>query len=253
MNAETKRLIVNADDLGRTHGINTGIFEAHRLGIVTSASAMVNYDGIREAASFSRENPELGIGLHFALTGGRPALPPAAVPTLVDSSGHQPAKPEGLGGASAEEIARELDAQFGRFMEIFGRKPTHIDSHHHSHRRPDVFEAVSALAKREGLPVRNAGGAMAKDLAAQSIRSNEFFEEGFFDTGVSVESLISIIESLSEGSTEMMCHPAHEDAELASSSSYAVVRVRELAALCDVRVKTAIERSGVRLITFAQL
>ena len=80
-----KRLIVNADDLGRTHGINTGVFEAHRLGIVTSSTAMVNYDSVREAAAMSRENPKLGIGLHIALTGGRTALPPASVPSLVES------------------------------------------------------------------------------------------------------------------------------------------------------------------------
>jgi predicted glycoside hydrolase/deacetylase ChbG (UPF0249 family) len=70
---------------------------------------------------------------------------------------------------------------------------------------------------------------------------------------VSVDHLVSIIETLPVGVTELMCHPAHEDAELAASSSYAAVRVRELAALCDGRVRTAIERAGVRLISFAQL
>jgi predicted glycoside hydrolase/deacetylase ChbG (UPF0249 family) len=248
-----KRLIVNADDLGRTHGINTGVFEAHRHGIVTSATAMVNYPSIREAASLSRESPRLGIGLHVALSGGRTALPPASVPSLVDARGAQPAKPEGLAGANSREIAAEVEAQFDRFIEIFGRKPTHLDSHHHSHRRAEVFEAVCSLAGREGLPVRNAGGAMGRDLKARVLRTSDFFEEGFFDQGVSVEKLISIMDALPEGSTELMCHPAHEDAELAASSSYAAVRVLELSALCDPAVKAAIQRDGVRLITFADL
>ena len=248
-----KRLIVNADDLGRTHGINTGVFEAHRLGIVTSATAMVNYPGIGEAASLSRENPNLGIGLHVALTGGRTALPPASVPSLVDARGLQPAKPAGLEGAYPREIAAEVEAQFARFIEAFGRKPTHLDSHHHSHRRPEVFEAVCAVARREGLPVRNAGGPMGVDLQARALRTNDFFEEGFFDQGVSVEKLVSIVDRLSEGTTELMCHPAHEDAELAASSSYAAVRVIELPALCDPAVKAAIRRAGLQLITFADL
>ncbi len=248
-----RRFIVNADDLGRTHGINTGIFEAHRLGIVTSATAMVNYEGVREAASFSRENPTLGIGLHVALTGGRTARPAAEVPSLVDAAGRQPKKPEGLGGATPADLAAEVEAQFETFVEVFGRKPTHLDSHHHSHRRPDVFEAVTALARREGLPVRNAGGEMGEALRRLSLRTNDFFDETFFDQGVSVNHLVSIIEGLPEGSTELMCHPAHEDAELAASSSYAAVRVHELRALCDPAVRAAVERARVRLITFAEL
>ncbi len=248
-----RRLIVNADDLGRTHGINTGVFEAHRLGIVTSATAMVNYPSVGEAASLSREHSRLGIGLHVALTGGRTALPPVSVPSLVDARGVQPAKPEGLDGVDSEEIAAEVEAQFGRFIDVFGRRPTHLDSHHHSHRRVEVFEAVCAVARREGLPVRNAGGTMGSDLRARALRTSDFFEEGFFDQGVSVENLVSIINGLPEGTTELMCHPAHEDAELAASSSYAAVRVLELSVLCDPAVKAAIRRAGLRLITFADL
>lgn len=248
-----KRLIVNADDLGRAHGINSGVFEAHRLGIVTSATAMVNYDGVREAAALSGENPRLGIGLHVALTGGRTALAPAAVPSLADDRGRQPRKPEGLEGANPAEIEAEVEAQFSKFIDVFGRKPTHLDSHHHSHRRKDVFEAVCAIARREGLPVRNAGGTMGAELRSLGLRTNDAFEEGFFDQGVSVAHLVAIIEGLPEGSTELMCHPAHEDAELLASSSYAAVRVRELAALCDPSVRAALEREGVRLISFAEL
>ena len=248
-----KKLIVNADDLGRTHGINTGVFEAHRLGIVTSATAMVNYDSIREAAAMSRENPSLGIGLHVALTGGRAALPASEILTLVDARGAQPKKPEGLEGARPEEIAAEVERQFKRFLEVFGRKPTHLDSHHHSHRRPDVFEAVRSLALREGLPVRNAGGVMGEALKKAGLRTNDAFEERFFDEGVTVANLVRIIEHLPEGCTELMCHPAHADAELAASSSYASVRVLELAALCDPRVKSALARADVRLVRFSDL
>jgi predicted glycoside hydrolase/deacetylase ChbG (UPF0249 family) len=248
-----KRLIVNADDLGRTHGINTGVFEAHRQGIVTSATAMVNYEGIHEAARLSRENPGLGIGLHVALTGGRTTLPPAAVPSLTDASGRQPARAEGLTGANAADIAAEIAAQFARFVEVFGRRPTHLDSHHHAHRRTEVFEAVCALARREGLPVRNAGGPMGAELKKRSVATTDRFEERFFDDGVSVEALVAIVDGLAEGVTELMCHPAHEDPELAASSSYAAMRVLELKALCDPRVKAAVRYSGVCLVSFAEL
>src|SRR5437762_14249294 len=98
-----KRVIVNADDLGRTPGINRGVFEAHRRGIVTSASLMVNYPAAAEVAQLSAENPGLGIGLHVALTGGVPALPPERVRTLVDAHGRLPSRPSGLGAADPRE------------------------------------------------------------------------------------------------------------------------------------------------------
>ena len=121
-----KRLIVNADDLGRTRGINRGILEAHLDGIVTSATLMVNYATAREAVSRCREAPGLGLGLHVALTGGAPRLPRERVPSLVDPRGQLPAKPEGLAGSDPHEVQAEVWAQLERFREIAGRFPTHF-------------------------------------------------------------------------------------------------------------------------------
>lgn len=94
---------------------------------------------------------------------------------------------------------------------------------------------------------------MGAALAEAGLRANDAFEERFFDEGVTLANLVHIIEHLSDGSTELMCHPAHPDAELAASSSYAAVRVIELAALCDPSVKSALARAGARLINFSDL
>ena len=53
-----RQLIVNADDLGRTPGINSGIFEAHARGIVTSATLMVGFEAAEEAASQLTDFPD---------------------------------------------------------------------------------------------------------------------------------------------------------------------------------------------------
>src|SRR5512142_2259993 len=94
------RLIVNADDFGRTSGINRGVLEAHRAGIVTSATAMVLEsgagEGIRQAISAA---PRLSLGLHCVVTGGgRPACAAASVPTLAPG-GRFVRKPEALPAA----------------------------------------------------------------------------------------------------------------------------------------------------------
>jgi predicted glycoside hydrolase/deacetylase ChbG (UPF0249 family) len=248
-----KRLIVNADDLGRTRGINQGIREAHQRGIVTSATVMVNYPAAREVRVLAQECPGLGLGLHFALTGGVPTLPPASVPSLVDAAGRLPAKPEGLARATKEDAIAEARAQLGRFRELIGRPPTHLDSHHHSHRLPAVFEAIATVAKENGLPVRCASPEMVARLRGRGVRTSDVFVESFFDETATLPKLLGILESLGDGTTELMCHPAYADPELVASSSYAKVRERELAVLTSPEPRAAIERLGIRLIQFGQL
>ncbi|PYI83222.1 MAG: hopanoid biosynthesis associated protein HpnK, partial [Verrucomicrobia bacterium] len=72
-----RRLIVNADDFGRSHSINQAVVRAHREGILTSASLMVNEAAAEEAAALAREHPQLGVGLHLTLVCGSSASPPA--------------------------------------------------------------------------------------------------------------------------------------------------------------------------------
>lgn len=248
-----RRLVVNADDLGRTAGINRGVLDAHREGIVTSATLMVNYEPAQEAARLAAECPRLGVGLHVALTGGVPALPPEAVPSLVDAAGRLPAKPEGLARAAPAEILAEARAQLLRFEALMGRLPTHFDSHHHSHRLPAVFAALVTLASETGRPVRLASPGMRERLRRLGIRSSDAFVESFYDEGATLASLTGILDGLSEGVTEMMCHPAHVDPELARSSSYAAARERELAVLTSDAARRAVAARGVRLIHFGEL
>src|SRR4051794_25071988 len=79
-----RRLIVNADDFGRSANINCAVVRAHLEGILTTASLMVNEQGSDEAITLARENPRLGIGLHLTLLCGHSALPPERIPGLVD-------------------------------------------------------------------------------------------------------------------------------------------------------------------------
>jgi len=248
-----KRLIVNADDLGRTRGINAGIRAAHERGVVTSATLMVAYSAAQEVAVLASACPGLGVGLHVALTGGPPVSPPEQIPSLVDAQGRLPAKPEGLEGVEAEDVMREARAQLARFVALLGRQPTHFDSHHHSHRLPLVWDAVVALAREIGRPVRLASPEMGEALRGSGVVTTERFEEGFFGETATVATLLTILESLPEGSTELMCHPAEVDEELRASSGYAQPRTAELRALTDPRVREACRGLDIQLIHFGQL
>ncbi len=247
------RLIVNADDLGRTSGVNAGIFEAHRSGIVTSATLMVNGLAAAEVPALSATSPKLGIGLHLQLTGGSPRLPPGRLPTLTDRNGLLPASPGPLLEADPAEILAEARAQLAYFRELMGRDPTHVDSHHHAQRVPAVFAAVVALAKETDRPVRLAEPSMAELLHRERIRTSDRFEDGFYGEAATLETLLGILGTLPVGTTELMCHPAIIDHELRRTSSYIAPRARELEVLTSDAARAAVMAAGVELTSFAAL
>jgi predicted glycoside hydrolase/deacetylase ChbG (UPF0249 family) len=226
-----KRLIVNADDFGRSPGVNLGIVEAHRDGVVTSATLMVNHAPAAAAARLAHDNPRLGVGLHFAVTGGVPTLPPSEVPSLVDAAGRLPAKPEGLARARHDEVLAEARAQLERFRHLLGRAPTHLDSHHHAHRLPVVLDALLTVAGEAGLPLRNASAPVGERTRA-SWRAHDRSVRGVvLRRSATLAGLLAVVSKLQDGTTELMCHPGHADPELLASSGYATERERELAIL----------------------
>jgi chitin disaccharide deacetylase len=254
MSGQPPRLIVNADDLGRTPGINAGIFEAHRYGLVTSATLMVGFAAAAEAAREWQRCPRLGVGLHVTLTGTTPpTLPAAQVPSLVDAAGRLPAKPEGHGTLVLDEVVAEVRHQLALFEQLTGRLPTHLDSHHHAHRLPVVLEALLHVARAHALPVRGGPGGLTARVRAAGVACPDHFDEAFFGAATRVEDLLARLDALPPGTTELMCHPAHVDEELASSSGYVTEREQELATLTDPAVRREVARRGIALIPFAEL
>ena len=166
-------LVVNADDLGVTRGATLGIVRAHQDGIVTSASLAATTDAYEHAVrECVRVCPDLGIGLHFTLTHGRPVSAAHVVPALVDDRGFfrwrfVPLLMATSGGGRAElkaQIARELEAQLQR-LRADGIHPDHIDGERHVHLIPGIFELVVAAAARHGVPFVRVG----RDVGARCV------------------------------------------------------------------------------------
>ena len=153
-----RRLVVNADDLGLTVGVNDGIFDAHDHGILTSASLFAGAPATFDAVRRARSRPSLGVGVHLALVDGTPTLPPGRVPTLVEDDGRfrRSWKPFIVaclrGKVSLAEVELELTAQIERLRSA-GIRLTHLDAHKHVHAYPPVFAIVARLAGRFGIPV----------------------------------------------------------------------------------------------------
>ena len=142
-----RRLIVNADDLGRSHSINQAVIRAHHEGILTTASLMVNEPGFDEAVELARENPKLGIGLHLSLVCGLSALPPGKIPGLVNAHGEFSNEPVAVGfryffnRGLREQLRAEIHAQFAKFRAT-GLPLDHVDGHLHLHLHPVIFRIL---------------------------------------------------------------------------------------------------------------
>ncbi len=250
-----KRLIVNADDFGRTPGVSDGTLEAHRNGIVTSATVMVLEHaapgGTRQAIDRA---PRLSLGLHFVLTGGgAPAAAPGSVGTLAPGGRFVRRAQELPGELAAEEIRRELRAQIAIFEALAGRPPSHLDSHHHVALHAAVAPVFAEVARERGLPVR-AASARARDALRQAgLAVPDHFLESFYGEGATAENLRTLLTRLPDGTSELMCHPGYSDQALVAGSSYAKEREREVDILCDPALPELLQKHGIQLIGFENL
>jgi chitin disaccharide deacetylase len=254
-----KNLIVNADDLGWTEGVNRGIADAHANGIVTSASVLANGTAFPDAVELARRLPSLGVGVHLNLTNGAPVASREAVPSLLNDQGEFEGGPEGLllkiatRALELVEVEREWDAQIRRVRDM-GIRPTHLDGHKHVQMLPGLFDIALRLAKRHGVAAIRVShessrlraalsgsteqraavvlkqGVQARGLKLLARDAHRQAEEGGIATAdhfcgvaqtgeLTREGTLRLLRSLPEGTTELMCHPGYADEDLRNSGT----------------------------------
>jgi predicted glycoside hydrolase/deacetylase ChbG (UPF0249 family) len=274
----TRTLIVNADDFGRTRGVSAGIVHAHLHGLVTTTTAMVNLPGaLQDVAQASQQLPTLGLGVHLNLTHGRPVLDPTEVPSLVSSDGsfHTPDALIASGHLpDPAHVEREWRAQVNAFLKT-GALLDHLDSHHHAALfSPEMWQICLNLAAELGCGVRPPAPRETSDdvlfsrfppesrrfatgdawrlLADRGIPSPERLVTRFFAQRARLATLLSILESIPHGTTELMCHPGWLDSVLVRNSGYAREREAELEALVSPHAIRMATRRGIVRSTYRQ-
>ncbi len=285
-----KTLIVNADDLAWTEGVNRGILEAHRYGLVTSASLLANGAAFSGAVASIREAKGLGVGVHLNLSDGSPVLPRWKVASLVNERGEMTWGPGKLlwrawtGRLRLDEVEREWDAQIRKVKEA-GIAPTHVDGHKHVHMLPGFFAVAVRVAQRNGIrairvseetpllrgALANGGGPRgtawkqaieAKGLgmiageARELARSAGLFAADYFcglaATGILHEKGVeSLLWNLPEGETELMTHPGYAGEELRGTATrLQQSREEELRLLQSERLAKIVASNGIRLVHY---
>lgn len=267
-------LIINADDYGRSAGISAGIRHAHLLGVVTSTTCMLNQPTVESDLRLAlSECPALGLGVHLNLTSGHPLTGAAHLSALVDSTGNFPGLNDfllRLPNLDLAQVEAEWRAQIETFAAICRKNPTHLDSHHHSSfLSPGLFRLMCRLATEYDCAIRlpiwqsSIASGIPDALMAEMGRylplvlqeyprpHPDGFISTFYDAGVSLPEMLSIIEKLPGGTFEIMTHPGYVDAAL--DSAYSSPREKELTVLTDPRLRQELENRQVQLIHFGDL
>jgi chitin disaccharide deacetylase len=272
--AAPKLLVVNADDFGFTRDVNAGIVEGYRRGILTATSIMANGAAFEDAVKLALENPGLDVGCHLVLTQGESVAKPGTP------------LPATLGGLLVTlalgrmAVYEELAAQVRRIVAA-GLRPTHLDTHKHTHVLPSVLATVARISKEFGIPwvrrpfdipmraglaaipwsVRITSRLLAMPrkrfdavVASHGCRTTDHFA-GFRLTGrFRTPELAGLIGQLPQGATEFMCHPGRCGVELrAAGTRLKESREAELQALTAAETRQALDAAGVKLTNYREL
>jgi len=278
-----KQLIVNADDLGLTPGVNRGILRAFQGGIVTSASLLVTGSAFEEAVALARQNPGLDVGLHLTLVEERAVLGREVLPTLVDEGGRFPRTSSEffrravLGRINWDEVEREIAAQIARFQKT-GLRLSHLNSHQHLHMFPPVFKIVRRLTcGMNNVWIRNAAGPWRKSpdvrmgrwirllglnlncLSARAlhVRPLPQMPDGMygFAVGRGLTSRVreQILRKIPDGLYELVCHPGEDDVDMRTRySHWGYQWAEELKALTAPETQVVLKEHGIALTSFAR-
>lgn len=247
-------LIINADDFGYSKGINLGILEAHREGILSSTTIMANMPGFDHAVSIAKENPKLGVGVHLTLTCHKPLNP--TVTSLMDDEGDFKRLSYFEKGIDIDidlnELFLEWDTQIKKVIKS-GISPTHLDSHHHVNSIKPLTEVFEDLARKYDLPVRN-NYEVSNDLVTTKRFITQLDALGTEKNIWKPMIFRNIIEDvLTYGSVECMCHPGFIDYELLERSSFTKGRAYQVKELQNDYYKQIIQEAGITLQRYSDL
>jgi len=279
-------LIINGDDFGYSAAVNRAIIQAHREGVLTSASLMVNEAAADEAVALARANPTLAVGLHLVLVLGKAALPHAEIPCITDAEGRftdssfQAGIKYYFSPTARRELRSEMRAQFERFAAT-GLNFSHVDGHTHLHQHPVVFDELIRLCEefdvrrvrvvkgemrlslsldRKHLPIKLVWGTVFNLLGRWCERrlSGRGFVQpqkvyGLLQSGDMNENyLLGLLERIPKISSEIYAHPLAFDADETAKRENPG-GANELQALTSFSLRQAIEAAGFDLATYESL
>lgn len=251
------KIIFNGDDFGITKACNHAIIDCFTNGVLTSTSLMSNMPAAAHAAQLMKEYPTLSVGLHLSLTVGKPLT--KGLKTIVKADG---TLDKGIlkdaSKVDLDEIRKEMNAQFDRFVELCGKLPTHINSHHGIELVPGAEDILLELSKTYDLPIRRFFTLPQGNHphCAYEIPKLCVIPREDWSIPITKEEIITFFtkEMLeSEDIYEVAAHPGYVDYELLQLSSLTTGRCYDAYNFMCEEIKQWVLENEIELITYEDL
>ncbi|QMS85149.1 ChbG/HpnK family deacetylase [Candidatus Xianfuyuplasma coldseepsis] len=246
-----KYLLLRADDLGYSPGINQGIAESVKCGLVKNVGLMVNVPSSKDGYELIK-NEDVCLGLHVNITVGTPLTDPSLIPSLVDQNGlficSKAYRTRAFDTSKRKEMALEVQAQYEEFIAITGRKPNYIESH--AVYPKNLVYVMKELSKKYDIlfspfPIHDTTIRIKNHDVVVSMNP---MRDGYNPK----QELLNFINSSQEDYGLFVVHPGYVDGVVLHNSSLTVPRDLEREMLCDKRVIQDVQ-NAVQLISYTDL
>lgn len=249
------KLILRADDLGLSQGVNYGIERSVKEGLISAVGLMVNMPDAEHGFQLIKNDCNC-IGLHVNICLGDSITPVDKIPSLIDPKTQQFYRSKKINKrnkdtVNLEECMLEVEAQVERFIEITGKFPDYIDVH--AVMSKTLYLTVEHVAMRRkillGIPALESEGQLLNGVYSLGMRT--FNAKGLYKPKNYFNEHLEIIKQ-KEYSLAIF-HPGYIDQPLIEQSSYTLIRPMETEFLCSSWLKNWIEKNNIEVVSFNEL
>ncbi|GLC90465.1 ChbG/HpnK family deacetylase [Lysinibacillus piscis] len=248
-----KKLLVRADDLGYSEGVNYGIAKSVKDGIIGSVGVMTNMPAVAHGLKLL-EGTAVCFGQHTNICIGKPLTDPALIPSITNENGEFKSSKEYRQAKEdfvvLDEVILEIEAQYKRFVELTGEQPHYFEGH--AIVSANFFKGLEIVADKYGLkyspfPLDGPSVKIRDKHVVMSMDATEPDYEPF-------ASLKKLMENADDtGYYMFICHPGYLDSYILKNSSLTLPRPMEVEMACDPNTRKWIEDSDIELITYDDL
>lgn len=246
-----KHLMIRADDLGYSEGVNYGITKAVKDGVIRMVGFMVNMPATEHGYELVRNVENLCLGQHTNICIGRPLTDPSKIPSIVQPNGEFKTSkeyrnsPEDI--VNLDEVIIEIEAQYERFVEITGRQPQYFEGH--AIFSKNFLKGLSIVAQRHGLKYIDVSfDGTPIDVAGHKMY---MWMESMNPDYDPAETFYRMAEGAHEDAYDMLIfHPGYLDDYILHHSSLTIPRTKEAAFASSEELKQYLKEQNIKLYTY---